>query len=305
MVLSFVKDTFIYDVILNGVDLSSYAMLGINMNLCETNSIGVHTRECIIGPQRCPLLAAMGIRLAGWSLAKKGFCFVRRHPDMVQYLVCIDGEGQVMLDGQWKPCWQAMAYITPARQFHAYLAKSNTPWWVAWVMLDPLVAPPSLHQPAFVTLRSVQAMPLQRILEGLYEDTTDLSRSAQVHHWLALLSLTLEQIGEPVGQNSRLRPLWQRVEASLQQSWDNEQLAGILGISGEHLRRLCQCELGISPMQHLTRLRMRHAQAMLGIRGLAVADIAAAVGYDNAFAFSAAFKRIVGQSPTEYRQSTR
>ena len=46
---------------------------------------------------------------------------------------------------------------------------------------------------------------------------------------------------------------------------------------------------------------MERAAALLMFSGTAVAAVATQVGYDNAFAFSTAFKRVWGMSPATYR----
>ena len=55
-------------------------------------------------------------------------------------------------------------------------------------------------------------------------------------------------------------------------------------------------------MSHVTALRMRQAMALLASKSYTVETVAQQVGYENPFAFSAAFKRHQGISPSEYRQ---
>jgi AraC-like DNA-binding protein len=55
-------------------------------------------------------------------------------------------------------------------------------------------------------------------------------------------------------------------------------------------------------MRYVTLLRMRHAAALLASDSYSVEDVARQVGYENAFAFSTAFKRLMGDSPTGYRR---
>ena len=57
-------------------------------------------------------------------------------------------------------------------------------------------------------------------------------------------------------------------------------------------------QLGASPMKHLTALRMRRADAMLRTGAYEVQAVAGLVGYSDAFAFSTAFRRHFGISPS-------
>jgi AraC-like DNA-binding protein len=58
----------------------------------------------------------------------------------------------------------------------------------------------------------------------------------------------------------------------------------------------------MSPQQYLTQMRMDEAKQLLRTTDNAVDEVAARVGYKDAFTFSKAFKRAVGASPREYRQ---
>ncbi len=53
--------------------------------------------------------------------------------------------------------------------------------------------------------------------------------------------------------------------------------------------------------EHLTRVRMQRAAAMLGDRGLTVREVARRVGYRQPAQFAKAFRRHIGVAPSDYR----
>jgi AraC-like DNA-binding protein len=59
--------------------------------------------------------------------------------------------------------------------------------------------------------------------------------------------------------------------------------------------------LGRSPIRYLTEWRMHLAEDLLAAAELTVYDIARRVGYGSEEAFSRAFKRERGQSPSHWR----
>ena len=62
--------------------------------------------------------------------------------------------------------------------------------------------------------------------------------------------------------------------------------------------------VGEPPLTYLTRWRMTLAADLLVEQEAAtIAEVARAVGYSDAFGFSAAFKRVRGVSPSEFRRS--
>lgn len=56
-----------------------------------------------------------------------------------------------------------------------------------------------------------------------------------------------------------------------------------------------------SPQEYLSSFRIEKARVLLVSTSDSVKDIAKQVGYQDAFAFSKAFHRITGMSPSEYR----
>ena len=273
------------------------SIVDFNTDLCETHIVSVQSREWLISSALCPSLEAHGIQLVGITDAAPGFRFVRSAPRLSQLLVCTSGHGWVWLDGQWVRCEAGTAYLTPPHVLHAYQAAADTHWDLCWVQyaeswLSPCNTP---------KLISVETGPLEAALAGLRREVTCAADSALLPPWALLVAAYARRMVRPEPGDIRLRRLWEEVGADLGRSWTVEVLAKSVGVSGEHLRRLCQRHLGRSPMNHVVSLRMRQAMALLTADFCTIETVAQKVGYDNPFAFSTAFKRHQGISPSEYR----
>ncbi|MFJ1917054.1 AraC family transcriptional regulator [Streptomyces sp. NPDC088147] len=86
--------------------------------------------------------------------------------------------------------------------------------------------------------------------------------------------------------------------------WTVSSLAGRTGVSRSTLAKRFAGLVGEPPLTYLTRWRMTLAADLLTERESAtVAEIARTVGYTDAFAFSVAFKRTRGVSPSEFRRA--
>lgn len=84
-----------------------------------------------------------------------------------------------------------------------------------------------------------------------------------------------------------------------------EELARLLGIDRMYLRNLFAEHVGMSTMEYIMNTRMTKAKELLGNDRLSVSDVASAVGYKDVLAFSKAFKKHVGVSPTEFRSGAK
>lgn len=84
--------------------------------------------------------------------------------------------------------------------------------------------------------------------------------------------------------------------------WTLASLAAIGGVSRTTLARRFTELVGEPPLAYLTAWRMALAADMLADPHATVSAVARTVGYSDAFGFSSAFKRTLGESPSAYRR---
>ncbi len=88
-------------------------------------------------------------------------------------------------------------------------------------------------------------------------------------------------------------------------AWTLEELAAQAGASRSALAERFAHLTGYPPIQYLTQWRMQLAAKRLTDTNAKVAAVAEAVGYDSEAAFSRAFKKLTGRSPSEWRAGAR
>ena len=82
-----------------------------------------------------------------------------------------------------------------------------------------------------------------------------------------------------------------------------EAVAAEAGVSRSTLAKRFNDLVGEPPLTYLTKWRMTVAMDLLIEQETAtVSEVARAVGYADPFTFSAAFKRVRGMSPSEFRR---
>jgi transcriptional regulator GlxA family with amidase domain len=193
-----------------------------------------------------------------------------------------------------------MAILTPPFAPQAYFAsEGDEPWEFVWVMFLPDA---DLAWPLHPALIEANPEPLWSTVYGLHRETQQGQELAHMATWAELIALTVRRILRGQGAPDRLRNVWEAVERDLARPWTLAELARIACLSGGQLRLVCHQSMGRPPMDHLTYLRMQRAGALLLNGGLSVKQAASAVGYANPFAFSTAFKRVMGVPPSRYRR---
>jgi len=79
------------------------------------------------------------------------------------------------------------------------------------------------------------------------------------------------------------------------------ECAAAVGLSAFHFHRVFCAALGISPKHYLQRKQIQVARWMLRTRGGGIREIAAATGFSSHGHFTSTFHRMVGVSPSQYR----
>ncbi|HTZ79094.1 MAG TPA: AraC family transcriptional regulator [Stellaceae bacterium] len=102
---------------------------------------------------------------------------------------------------------------------------------------------------------------------------------------------------------------WQRnrvmqyIEANLAEPISLATLAGLVRLSPFHFARAFKQSFTVPPHRYHTARRIERAKELLAAPALSVTDIALSVGFSETGSFTAAFRRLTGRTPTDYRRS--
>lgn len=101
-------------------------------------------------------------------------------------------------------------------------------------------------------------------------------------------------------------PLVKRALAIIEREYRTmtvDGLAGLLYVDPCHLARSFRREVGVTPKQYLTRIKLTYAEYYLTNTAHTIQKIADMVGYSNYTSFYIAFRQRFGLSPEEYRRT--
>ena len=92
------------------------------------------------------------------------------------------------------------------------------------------------------------------------------------------------------------------IERNYDKSFTGEDVERDLFISFDYANRVLGKALGTSIIKYRNTVRIDNAKVKIRTSNIPMSEIAAAVGFENGYYFSRTFKKIVGISPTEYKQ---
>lgn len=276
-------------------------ILGDRTHYEVVRSSQVDQRDWLADQPYCSILTQHHIAHVGVMRAESPFKVTRHNQSGTFMLSCYSGSGRILVDGSWHQINAGEACLLPPFVMNSLRCEESTPWNFSWVRylesreVNPIV---SAHSPI---VGKFPSNAMRRAIQGLRAESHSTAHPASMQLWVDLIQSYVTRFAEPYQSDSRLYRVWSAVEANPGQPWTLTELASLASVSEEHLRRLCKKEIGRSPIQHVTFLRIQRASHLLATSDYKIETIAREVGYQNPFTFSTTFKKWVGWRPSEHR----
>jgi AraC family transcriptional regulator len=99
----------------------------------------------------------------------------------------------------------------------------------------------------------------------------------------------------------RFRRVLAHIDGHLDEPLTVDRLSAVAAFSKFHFHRQFSELFGVGVYEYVRFVRLRRASYQLAFRDGAIVDIALGSGYDSHEAFSRAFKKAIGQTPSEFR----
>ncbi len=241
----------------------------------------------------------------------------RRRPGYHLYVV-LSGEGEIETEsGKTHLCAGEMFLIRPEEMFE-FRADAVCPWTLCWMSFDGHSASSFMETAGFGEGVSVMssAVPVQKFSKLCSQVLAhpELTQSGAVYRagvlaqYIALALESREEQQTPAPLNPQLDLRGNYIDHAvifMQNNYSRIQVVDIsnyLNINRSYFSVLFTEKMGISPGNYLFRIRMKKGTEMLEDSPESLQYIAEYVGYENAMAFSKAFKRCYGISPKVYRR---
>lgn len=228
-------------------------------------------------------------------------------------LLVLKGAGRLQLDGQRAELRSLDCTWLPPGQPHRYEADAQQAWTLAWAHLRGEQAEAYLRQigPPGTALALGQSELARDRFETLYAAVRAEAHPAQplclhaaLANWLA--GLARNRCSQEPATNTgtrRLQTLRRFLRENLHRRINLAEMAAVAGCTPNHLSALFRREIQDSPASYFLHLKMARACELLRGTDLSVAEIADALGFDDAFYFSRCFRRCYHTSPSRYRKA--
>ncbi|WEK55262.1 MAG: AraC family transcriptional regulator [Candidatus Cohnella colombiensis] len=152
---------------------------------------------------------------------------------------------------------------------------------------------------------------LQALIEGIENKPIGYELSTKAELYKLLSILVRKYVAETTDQEAyqlrfkeleRLAPVFQYIEAHYNEKLSVQQLADLVGLSRFHFSRIFKRITDKSIVEYCNLVRIQNAEKLLRQSTMSISEIADAIGFNDIYYFSRAFKAIKGKSPSMWRE---
>lgn len=254
----------------------------------------------------------------GAEICAKNYSFGPTVRDNYVLHFIVDGKGKFTIDGITTQLKTGDMFILPKGKVAFYQADGEHPWTYLWVGFSGSKAENILsktqlldHYFCHSTLESKvldQIVKLTQFRDQKLDDVTELQLIAELYKLLAFL---MEELPSKSMSDSNIliqnyiKQTKKIIHTQYSKTLKVSQIAKKLNLNRSYLYKIFKEETGYSIKDYLGQIRMEKSADLLINTTFHISEVANAVGFPDALAFSKAFKKHFGQSPSNYRKTQR
>ncbi|WP_205402080.1 AraC family transcriptional regulator [Streptococcus lutetiensis] len=254
----------------------------------------------------------------GAEICDKNYSFGPTVRDNYVLHFIVDGKGKFTIDGTTTKLKTGDMFILPKGKVAFYQADDEHPWTYLWVgfsgsKVENILNKTQLldHYFCHSTLESKvldQIVKLTQFRDQKLDDVTELQLIAELYKLLAFL---MEEFPSKSMSDSSIliqnyiKQTKKIIHTQYSKPLKVSQIAKKLNLNRSYLYKIFKEETGYSIKDYLGQIRMEKSADLLISTTFHISEVANAVGFPDALAFSKAFKKHFGQSPSNYRKTQR
>ncbi len=209
----------------------------------------------------------------------------------------VSGKGTLEYKGENFEIHSGQFFIIFEGEAAKYYADSEDPWKYTWIAYDGLYMNRLNKLQKYVF--DIDSEIFESFIKNTFNGVTDKYSTASLIYYIYSLHLTdakTESVHNYPNETKRI------IKLKYMQSITVFEIAKMLNIDKRYMSRIFKEKYGKTVISYLIEIRMKRACELL-TEGYSVADTASMVGYTDAFNFSKMFRKQVGLSPREYKNS--
>jgi AraC-like DNA-binding protein len=200
------------------------------------------------------------------------------------------------------------------KQVNTYIADKSAPWKYIWIEFDGLKAKSIIEMAGLSPDTPIYSTKSTEVLEKTLNEMVYIVEHchSSIYDVLGHLYIFLDSLVQSNIKAKRLEKVNMKdfyiqeaisfIENHFQDNISVEEIADFCGLNRSYFGKIFKSVVGKSPQDFLLEYRMSKATELLKLTDLSIKDVGIAVGYENQFHFSRAFKNIYDISPYKWKK---
>ena len=128
-------------------------------------------------------------------------------------------------------------------------------------------------------------------------DTKNIFHNMVIDYCFAISEFNIKHFSSLVGK------VINYINSNLQNNLSVNEIASLFFVSPTYLSRVFKKETGLSVIEYINKLKIKHSTFLLRDTSLPIQDIGRIIGVNDVNYFSRLFKKYMSQTPTQYRKN--
>ena len=257
-------------------------------------------------------MASMSVYRTGYKQCSGGYSRGMEVRDFYILHYVINGRGIYSLNGKRFQVKAGESFLIYPNMQINYWADQKDPWEYCWAGFDGadarILMDAAGYSPDKPVIRPGSPEKMHRMLMDIYQ-----CRGQKIHQLISMTARLYNLLAYLIEDAARNSPVQtSRIGLNhVQQACDFiannysrqitiEDIASHANVSRSQLYRVFIRHISVSPLQYLREFRLREACNIMQQNPEPIKNIAYAVGFEDPLYFSALFKRMTGETPSEY-----
>lgn len=244
---------------------------------------------------------------------KAKYHYIKRSAGINQHIIiyCIEGRGWIETGKEKVEIQPSQVVVIPANTPHKYQSNEQDPWTIYWIHfrgdLGAFLAEQLLQQAKNYITYSEQRI---QLFEDMYANlekgySNDNLRYVNMIFYHFLSSLLYADKFINTGNQAVADVLTEVI------TWMREQIDRVITLqefadharlSVSHFSAVFRERTGYSPIEYFNHLKVQKACQYLLFSNMTIKEMAVQLGVNDQYYFSRMFSKLMGMSPSEYRQ---
>ncbi len=253
--------------------------------------------------------------LGYYPRAHHHYRFRKKGANQYIFIYCTKGKGEIFIDNVRTEINANQFLIIQKKKMHEYRADSSNPWSIYWFHFNGSLADKLYKRYENTQTKNYKDIPLSLQRINSFEKIFNLFNSTYLENHIEyanLLSLNFisyfvyHDYENSIKSNSDetiINSIIKFLLDNLDKKFTLDEIASKFNYSKSYLHTMFKAKTSYPLLVFFNFKKVQKACELLNYTDLSIKEISYKVGFDDPFYFSRIFKKIMGKSPRNYKQS--